>query len=323
MSELATTFTTGDAVTRRQVLVIGMLGIGAKEELVLRSLVRLLHGVAGLELRMGDSIDECNVVFIATDARLRVPPPVLSVHVVADPTRALPPGLWVQLPLRAGNVGGVLEAAAGLLRRQRQAAGEAAGLTDLFHALAAHLMARERRAMAFPFAGGPTLWVEFGAERCRCELPSAQLLLGSMRLAAPRRMQDDEMAAAAQAPGWPLRPMLWQLAHRLEDLGVAAPVAAGRYRLVCWPDTEALRRPNVPRLSALLTSRALDASEACRASGASANAVGWFLATTLALGIAEPAVSAEQEAVPAPPRTLPPPPPAGLLDRLKERLKLW
>lgn len=323
MSDTATTITTADALTRRQVLVIGTLGMGAKEELVLRSLMRLLHGVAGLELRMGDDIGECNVVFIAADARVRVPPPVLSVHVVADPTRALPPGLWVQLPLRAGNVGGVLEAAAGLLHSQSQAAGEAAGLADLFQALSSHLMARERRAMAFPFAGGPTLWVDFGAERCRCELPSAQLLMGSMRLAAPRRMREDELAAAAQAPGWPLRPMLWQLAHRLEDLGVAAPVAAGRYRLVGWPDTEALRRPNMPRLSALLTSRALDASEACRASGASAGAVGWFLATALALGMAEPAVSAQPEAVATPPRTLPPPPPAGLLERLKERLKLW
>lgn len=297
--------------------------MSAKDEMVLRSLVRLLNGVAGLEVRSAESVDECNVVFLPVDSGLRVPPPRLSVHVVADPTQAMPAGLWVQLPLRAGNVGGVLEAAAGLLRRSLERAGHAAGLAQLFNALSAHLMARERRAMAFPFLDGPTLWVDFGNERCHCDPSATALLAERSRLGTPRRADEEEMAAAACVPGLPLRAWLWSLAHHLEDLGVPAMAPSGRYRLLRWPESVVLQRPQMPRLSALLTSRALDVEEACRLSGANANTVGWFVATSLALGLAELAASSEQAVAATPPRSLPPAPAPGLLERLKERLKLW
>lgn len=308
----------------RSVLVVGALGLGAKEQLLLRSLVRLLHGSAGLELRFADTPDECQVVFLPDDAAVHVLPPQLGVQVVADVSKEPHPGLRVQLPLRASNVGAVLQTAAQFLGRQRAAAvATRDGLAHLFDALTRLLMARERRATVFPFVDGPLLWVDFGDDRCRCDPSPHALLSTACSLGDPRRATPAETAASSGGGCLRLREFLWSLAHRLEDEGRPAPLLGGCYRLLRWPEAVALARPGIPRLSALLTSRAMGVADASRASGADLAGVGWFLAAGLALGLVELAGAVEEAPPHAPPGPAVPAAARGLIDRLRERLRLW
>ena len=309
-------------------LLVGARDLAAKDLVLLRSLLRLLDGVGGLRLVYAEPAEPCQVVFVPARWPQRLPPSCIVVRVVDladdDPVG---PGLQLHAPLRSANVGAVLRAAAVLVE---PATPHGSGLAALFHLLARHLAAQDRRCTCLPLEDGRRLLLDFEARVLHGELPLAELLDGAYRLAPATRATPAERDAAAPLPSVALNELLWRAAARLGDDAVPASVPlAGRLRLARWPDAVALARPGLPRLAALLTSRPMSVEEACAATGLSPAAVHWFLQASLALGIARPAAPEPGVDIdlgrPAPPPGLPvaAAAPRSLLGRLRDRLKLW
>ena len=308
----------GAAVTT---LVIGAAEIPVKEQVLLRSLVRLLDGRAGLPLQFSDDLAQCHVVFVPDGWTRRLPSLCVGVQLRAEgaaPADGPSTGLVVSPPLRATNVMAVLDAAAALVADR--AAAVTRGPASLFLALTRLAAARERRATVLPVVDGPWLCADFATGLLHGRLSLDELLTGACDIGEPRRPTAAEAEALKAQPGLRLRDVIWSAAHRLGEAGVPAAELRGAYRLQRWPDAVALSRPGYPRLAALLTSRPMNCAEACAASGLSLDTVRWFLAAGVALGIAAPA-----EATDAPRLREPAPNPAqrSLLGRLRERLKLW
>jgi hypothetical protein len=306
-------------------LQVGARDLGSRELVLLRSLLRLLDGVGGLRLAFAEADADAQVVFVPARWPQRLAPHCIVVRVVDladdDPVG---PGLHVTAPLRSSNVGAVLRAAAALVE-QVQGAGESEpGLAALFHLLARHLAAQDRRGTLVALGAQGTLLLDFEARVVRTALPLDTLLAGGYLVAPAVRASHAERDAAATLPTLPLAELFWRAAQRLGDDGVAAPAVPGRVRLARWPDAVALGRPGLPRLAALLTSRPMSAAEAATASGLSHAAVHWFLQAGLALGIARPwAEETSPAAPPAPARPSASVAPRSLLGRLREHLKLW
>lgn len=302
--------------------MIGAIDLASKEQLLLRSLVRLLDGGSGLRLQFGEALTDCNVVFVPGDQVLRLPGRCVGVHVLAVGAEASPltrPGLAVSMPLRATNVMAVLNAAAALLADALPSNPEN-GLAALFHLLVQHLVSRERRTTALLLQDGRQLIIDFSEGRLHTEATLDDLLAGRYRIGESRRATAQERDSLHATPALRLRDLLWAAAHRLGDTHVPATELRGSYQLRRWPDAAALSRPGFPRLAALLTSRAMTVAQACDASGASHAAVRWFLEAALVLGIALPVESAPPARSVAP---TPAEPARSLLGRLRERLKLW
>ncbi len=304
-------------------LVIGTENLPAKEQLVLRSLIRLLDGSGGLRLQHAEALGDCNVVFVGGDRAGRLPGRCVTVPVVESSSTPTA-GVTVALPLRISNVLAVLHLAERLLSEVPAAdvSGDG-GLAALFQALSRDLLTRERRVTVLPLHDGRHVTIDFGAERLHTPLSIEELLAGHYRLGTPRRasQSEREWVQAAGLPG--LRDLVWRAAQRLGDAGATPPALPGRVRLRRWPDAVALARPGMPRLCAQLTQRALDVQEAAADAGMAPAVVQWFLYTALVLGVAVLAddnVAAEPLAHPV---CAPSEPPRSLLGRLRERLKLW
>lgn len=313
-------------------LVVGTQDIPAKDQLVLRSLLRVMDGQNGLGLRFSETLAECNVVLVPAHWSSRLPPSCVSVHLLPEETPAgmsPHPGLSVRAPLRLSNAGVVLHAAAELLDHGAALLRSSHGLAPLLDTLLRHAMSRERRITVLPFTEGPGLTVNFLEDRYHSPWPVDELLQGRYRLGEPRRASDAEIAALSGQEGRRLRELLWQATHRLGDVAEAGVALSGHYRLLRWPDAQALSRPGLPLLAALLTSRPQTVAQACAASGASAATISWFLKTNLALGIAVTVESVEYPPSVKNPTPVPTPTPLAsepapsMLGRIRDRLKLW
>lgn len=306
--------TPGAAVTT---LVVGAAELPVKEQVLLRSLVRLLDGRSGLPLQFSDDLAQCHVVFVPAGWTRRLHGLCVAVHLRDEGT--LPTaGLSVSPPLRATNVMAALAAAAALVTDRAAAA--TLGPASLFLALTRLASTRERRTTVLPVVGGPSLCVDFGSGLLHGRPSLDALLAVAGDIGEPRRPSAAEADALMAPPGLRLRDVIWSSAHRLGESGVPAADLRGAYRLQRWPDAVALSRPGYPRLAALLTSRPMGCAEASAASALSLDTVRWFLAAALALGIAVPVAAAD---APRPREPASNPAQRSLLGRLRERLKLW
>lgn len=300
-------------------LRVGATDIGAKESLLLRSLIRLLDLRIGLRLQFSEDTQHCNVLFVAGDSERRAPANCVVVRLLPLGDDAAGPGLRVHAPLRTSNVTAALQAAGALLASERATLPPCDGLAALFKVLTRHLMARDRRSTVLPLQDGHVLLVDFGAESVHTALTLDALLAGQYRLGPARRATPTELVQASDEPALPLRALVWAAAQALGDAGTDGGLLEGRYRLLRWPEAAALSRPGLPRLVALWTTRPMGLAEAGAASDASAARVRWFLEACLALGLAVP----DDAAPTAVDIELPPAPARSLLGRLRERLKLW
>ena len=278
-------------------LDIAALGLDARDRAVLVSMTRMLDGQAGLRLRWVEDVIACTTLFVPHDWSQYVLPPRVLVRLTprgATPASS-PRGLSVDLPLRVGEMTGVLEAAAALyeLARgavQREHAGVALhALRDL---LVGALLAGERRRTLFGMGDGHGMVVDFRTGEIASSLPQAELLARPLQLADPQR--------APAALSWPgathtlqLSTLLWGMTHALIDQGVSPRTINGRYQLTRPPEPVALSRPSMPRLVTAWTQRAMSVGEAAAAGRLSAFEILWFLSTALALGIAVPATGSQ------------------------------
>ncbi len=307
-------------------LVVGAADIPAKEQLLLRSLLRVMDGNNNLRLRYSETLSECNVVLVPAHWSSRLPPTCVSVHLIPEETAAdaAPhPGLSIRAPLRLTNTSVLLQAAAELLAHGTALQQSSNSLALLLTTLLRHTMSRERRTTVLPFKDGREIVVNFLDDCYHCPMAVEELLKGGFSLEEPRRASDAEIAAVAGTHSRRLRQLLWQATNRLVDSAEPSAALSGHFRLRRWPDAMALTRPGFPMLAALLTSRPHTIEQAGKACGASAAAIGWFLKTNLALGIAE-SVELVEQAKPAPTAGAAHPTPAtSMLGRIRERLKLW
>ncbi|MES2933086.1 MAG: hypothetical protein V4805_06325 [Pseudomonadota bacterium] len=307
-------------------LVVGVKDIPDKEQLVLRSLLRVMDGKNDLKLTFSDTLSDCNVVLVPAHWTSRLPPTCVSVHLIpedAPADTAHHPGLSIRAPLRLTNTSILLRAAAELLAHGAALLRSPNGLAPLLDTLLRHIMSRERRITVLPLKDGREIIVNFLDDRYYSLFPVEELLKGRFSLDEPRRASDAEIAALVGQEGGRLRELLWLATNRLSDSTEPGATLSGHFRLLRWPDTMALTRPGFPMLAALLTSRPQTIEKACAASGASVTAISWFLRTNLALGIAE---SVETFEAPEPALNLNVPhadPAPSMLSRIRERLKLW
>ena len=307
-------------------LVVGVADIPAKEQLVLRSLLRVMDGKNNLSLRFSDTLSECNVVLVPAHWSSRLPPTCVSVHLIAEeaPADGLPhPGLSIRAPLRLTNTSVLLQAAAELLDHGAALLRSTNSLALLLTTLLRHTMSRERRTTVLPLKDGREIVINFVDDEYYCPMPVEELLAGRFSMHEPRRASDDEIDALDGRDCGRLRDLLWLATNRLIETGEPSAALSGHFRLRRWPDAMALTRPGAPMLAALLTRQAHSIEQASSASGASVAAIACFLKTNLALGIAE---SVEVHA-PVTPVTKPAAahadPITSMLGRIRDRLKLW
>lgn len=300
-------------------LRVGAADLGAKESLLLRSLIRLLDLRIGLRLQFSEDTAHCNVLFVAGDSERRWPASCVIVRLLPAGGEAAGPGLRVHTPLRTSNVTTALLAAGHLLASGGATPPPCNGLAALFQVLTRHLRARDRRSTVLPLDDGHAVLVDFGAESVRTTMDLDALLAGRYQPRPARRATPSDVAQASGESVLPLRGLVWAAAQALGDAGTEGALLQGRYRLLRWPESTALSRPGLPRLVALWTTRPMSLAEAGAASDASPARVRWFLEACLALGLAIP----DDAALTAVDIELPPAPVRGLLGRLRERLKLW
>jgi len=309
-------------------LVIGVDDIPQKEQMVLRSLVRLLDGRLGSRLSFSESLRECNVVFASDGPQ---PPQaseraavVVRVLRAAGPAHgAAPDGLSIQPPLRMTNVMDALRACAdaiGSIECADAAWNKRPGLVGI---LTTQPVSAHRSCEAYLLEGDERMLVDFRNDRVHAALPLQALVDGQHKPTLVQWSAAQEDEARRLLPAHRLRDLLWSAAHRLGREPAPTDLLAGRYRLLRWPDAGALRQPGFPRLAALLTNRALDVAGACEASGISLAGVHWFLKVSLALGIAVPVEGQDSGARQTAPSTPVPGALRSVIGRLRERLKLW
>jgi len=274
-------------------LDIAALGIDARDRAVLVSMTRMLDGQAGLSLRWVEDVNACTTLFVPHDWSQYVAPPRVLVRLTprgATPARS-PRGLSVALPLRVGEMTGMLEAAAALheLARGAMQRGQApAALYALRDLLVGALLAGERRRTLFGLGDGHGMVVDFGTGKIASSLPQAELLARPLQLGDPQRAPA-ELSWQGATHTLQLPTVLWGMTHALIDQGVSPRTINGRYQLVQAPEPVVLQRPKMAALVTAWTQRALSVGEAAAAGRVSAFEVLWFLSTALALGIAMPA----------------------------------
>lgn len=275
------------------------LGLDERERAVLVSMTRMLDGQAGLSLRWVEDVSACTTLFVPHDWSQYVSPPRVLVRLTprgATPASS-PRGLSVALPLRVGEMTGVLEAAAALhelARGAMQRAHARVALYALRDLLVGALLAGERRRTLFGLGEGHGMVVDFRTGEISSSMPQAELLAWPLQLADPQR--------APATVGWPgathtsqLPTLLWGMTHALIDQGVSPRTINGRYQLTRPPEPVVLSRPSMPRLVSVWTQRAMSVGEAASAGRLSAFEILWFLSTALALGIAVPATGSQAD----------------------------
>ena len=302
-------------------LVVGADDIPPKEQLVLKSLLRLLDGRIGLRLSFSEALRDCNVVFAQRGLQHQPTRPTVLVRVLPLEGDAASGGdsLSIQAPLRMSNVMETLRACVDAIKSIKAPAPAADAPAALMDLLTRGLASGSRSKQVYAIEGAGRLVLDFGHDRVLSSAPLEALASGDLRLTPlPQGAADDDLAAL---PVHRLRELLWTAAHRVGQDGRPTEVLAGHYRLLRWPDAAALRHPGFPRLAALLTNRAFDVAAASQASGVSPAGVQGFLRVCLALGLAVPADAPAPAAQPVPvamPGTL-----RSVIGRLRERLKLW
>lgn len=307
-------------------LVVGSDGIASKDQIVLRSLLRVMDGQNGLRLKFSDELSDCNVVLVPPHWPTTLPPSCVSVCVVsedasADATPSL--ALLIRAPLRLTNTGTMLRAAAKLLDHRPTASAAPNGLGTLLETLLHQIRLKEKHTIVLPFSNGSDMVVNFADERYYSPLPIEQLLEGNYQLSQPRRAGTAEITTLGDQQDQCLRKLVWLATHRRSAANDSGVALSGYFRLLRWPDSVALSHPRFPRLAALLTSRPQTIEQASAISGASVTEINYFLKTNLALGIAEAVEMIE------PPKVIPKVsvihsnPAPSMLGRLRDRLKLW
>ena len=306
-------------------LLVGAQALARKDELVLRSLVKLLDGGARqLRLRFEDDATRCDVLFVpggASDAATRVAVEVVEgLH--GDQLGDGAP-LRVPAPLRLSSVSAALEATwRRLCARRRHDPPAGGGALSLARAVRRRRGARRR--IVLPIDDHARLVIDCAGRSVHGVAALATLTRGGYAVGAARRVDAADEAWLNTAPALRLPDVLWALAHELaRTRAQPADPLSGAFRLARWPDAAGLAQPGHPRLAALLTSRAMSCEQLASSAGCSAATAHWFLATALALGIATATGEAPPRAAAIASATALPTPSAGLLGRLRERLKLW
>ena len=300
-------------------LAIGAHEMTPKDHLLLRSLIRLLDGRDGRPLQFVEDVADCNVLFVGAGSALRWHA-AFTVRVADDGAPADGPqhvaGLSIAPPLRLTNVLGVLRLAGQLVDNRE--APDAAGLLALFNQLSHLLLTRERRITALPLRDGGQLTIDIAGDRLHSTRSLQDLLAGAFAVEPSRRAEAHERALLDAGPQLRVRDLLWHAARRLGERRTPASPLRGTYRMLRWPDAVALACPGVPRLAALMTSRAMDVDRARVESGVDEVVLAWLLHAGLALGVIAPAeASAAASAAGAGAAA------QSLITRLRERLKLW
>ena len=286
-----------------------------KDHLLLRSLVRLLDGRDGVPLQFGETVADCDIVFIGAASTLRLPTG-FTVRVTSDRAPPVAAGLSIAPPLRLTNLLGVLRLVGQLVENQ-DAASEG-GLVAIFNQLSHLLLTHERRITVLPLHDGRQLTVDIPNKRLHATLSLKELVAGAYDVEPSRRADTGERVLLDAGPLLRVRDVLWCAAQRLGELRIPAPPLRGTYRMLRWPDAVALACPGVPRLAALMTSRAMDIDRARIESGLDDAALAWLLHAGLALGVVAPAeAQAAASAAGAGAAA------QSLIARLRERLKLW
>ncbi len=308
-------------MTESLALVVGADDIPPKEQLVLKSLLRLLDGRIGLRLSFSEALRDCNVVFAQCGLKHNPTRPTVLVRVLPQEGDADggADSLSIQAPLRMSNVMETLRACVDAIKSTKAPEPTAGASSALIDLLTRGLACGSRSKEAYAIEGEGRLLLDFGNDRIHSSAPLEALASGNFRLALlPQAMPDAEVAAL---PVHRLRELLWSAAHRVGQDDRPTEALSGHYRLLRWPDAAALRHPGFPRLAALLTNRPFDVAAASQASGVSPAGVQAFLRVCLSLGIAvaadAPAPAAEPASTPMP-GTL-----RSVIGRLRERLKLW
>lgn len=314
--------------TDERLLVIGAVGIAEKEQLVLRSLIRLLDRQQGLRLRFAERLADSHVIFASpswvspADSRQAI-----VVRVLAGPgdgeVGADAP--VIVAPLRMSNVTALLRHCAahqgGAEPANEPPAMAVGGLLALFQRLTHCALSADRASELLTLSDGRQLRVDYAHESIQTPVSQNELLDGRYQLVSA---QPAPGPLSPGGPTLPLRELVWAAAYRLGADGTPGTDLPARYRLLRWPDAAALTRPGFPRLAALWNTRSLGVAEASAASGTDATSVRWFLGTCLSLGIAapdhgpEPQAAAWSSALPTSSGAF-----RSALGRLRERFKLW
>ena len=313
-------------------LVIGTQDITAKDQALLKALVRLLNGGVNIQARFSEQLEECNVVFVPGQWPYRIHAPCIAVR-VTDPAHPAVPGhgasdLVVAAPLRMTNVIAVLQAATQRVHGVAQG-DPVQGLQALFALLRDNTRLMERRRVVVPMSSGQQIVFDFLKQRVHTATPMDVLLSGAYTLGTPHRVSPVEEELISLVPCYSLRHLLWSLSLRLAQVGAPAPDRTDRYQLLRWPDAMALAAPGHPRLAALWTHSALSLEQICATSGVPDLTARWFLEACLALGlVADPDSSPATHLVSAAPEAtassfFAAAPPPGWFNHLRERLKLW
>ena len=277
-------------------LELAALGLDERDRAVLVSMTRMLDGQAGLSLRWVEDVNACTTLFVPHDWSQYVSPPRVLVRLTprgATPARS-PRGLSVALPLRIGEMTGVLEAAAALHELARGAVqrGQApVALYALRDLLVGALLAGERRRTLFGLGDGHGMVVDFRTGEIASSLPQAELLARPLQLGDPQRAPAD-LSWQGATHTLQLSTVLWGMTHALIDQGVSPRTINGRYQLMHAPEPLVLLRPKMAGLVTAWTQRPMNVGEAAVAGRLSAFEILWFLSTALALGIAVPAADA-------------------------------
>lgn len=309
-------------------LVIGTWGIAHKDQMVLRALMRLFEGGVNINARFSEMLEECNVVFVPSDASCRFEPPCVAVR-VADPEKGAQAfdhhadDLIVSAPLRMTNVIAVLQSAAQRLQGVVQH-DPVQGLQTLFDLLSEGMRKARRGLLVVPASPGQQIVFDFVGQIVRTSMSMEVLLSGAYTLGKARRVNPVEEELIRALPVYSLRPLLWSVSTRLAQIGAIAPTRSGSYRLLRWPDASGLGTPGHPRLSALWTHRAMSLAQIDAKSGVAPSTTRWFLETCLALDLAVvDSGSDSQIAASMASATSTRSNSAGWLGHLRERLKLW
>ena len=200
---------------------------------------------------------------------------------------------------------------------------------NLFGTLAESVKAGVKLQKVIEFADGRSIMID----------TQRNMVVGTLRRESlfAAMEQEVDIVAVGSAPAspigssesvFPLESLLWDMSHQIsESLGEDKCLPPDqRYRLRRWPDSSALMREHYPRIAALLSVRTCSVDEICVASGANRVTVIRFVEAAVACGIATveevSAVPVESSPSHFSPRQMSMPQ-RSILGKLRSRLNLW